>query len=526
MAAGSGNKPRILIFGTGSGGVNFYKSYRQRYQVLGFLDNSLQKHGQRLFGKTIHAPQSVHTLAFDKIIIASDYYREINQQLLDELAVDEQRIGFSHAETPQPPSRFKQWRQHLIRLSHKRLCEKPGLGSAIFHGLFSLTHGNSAKPVLKRLPLRWLDTLHDNKVHVFRPDRPDKVQGPRVFGEQVAPVDIQLPEVALYHFKHAQACSVSRSVVLRDEQLGEQLIVERVLTATMDNADYGNGHLLYHTDSHGLIIQHPQVRLEKGVLINGLTETNYYHWIVEILSQLQFIAELPAHYADYPILISGFSQKIPSIKRYLATFNIDRPLVFLDAQVSYEVGDLLFINAPNNLIANLKNAAGNRTEDGFIRKESLDYLRSKGLPLASAIDVSTLPKRVFMARKHNLRTYNQADIFALLGPLGFTTVYMEELDFSQQVALMANAEVVVGPTGAAWTNILFASQGTRALCWMAEEYGELSCFSNLADKVGVDLDYIHYVAGTRDSRQLYSKEYCLDKHLVSRWARENLPALA
>ncbi|MFS2158959.1 glycosyltransferase family 61 protein [Pseudomonas sp. Pseusp122] len=522
MAAGSGNKPRILIFGTGSGGVNFYKSYRQRYQVLGFLDNSQQKHGQRLFGKTIHAPQSINMLSFDKIIIASDYYREINQQLLNELAVDEQRIGFSHSEEPLPQSRFKLWCQQMRRLSHKRLCEKPGLVSSVFHGLFSRETGKGAKPVLKRLPLRWLDTMHDNKVHVFRQSRPDKVQGPRVFGDQVPPIDIQLPEVALYHFKHARACSVSRSVVLP----GEQLIVERVLTATMDNADYGNGHVLHHNDSHGLIIQHPQVRLEKGILINGLTETNYYHWILEILSQLEFIAELPRQYADYPVLISAFSQKIPSITSYLATFNIDRPLVFLEAQIAYEVDDLLFINAPNNLIANLKNAAGNLTEDGFIRRESLDYLRSHALPLANTIDASTLPKRVFLARKHNLRTYNQADIFAVLDPLGFTAVYMEELDFSRQVALMANAEVVVGPTGAAWTNILFASQGTRALCWMAEEYGDLSCFSNLADKVGVDLDYIHYAAGTKDSRQLYSKEYSLDKNLVSRWARDKLPALA
>ncbi len=519
MAAGSGDKPRILIFGTGSGGVNFYKSYRKRYQVIGFLDNSQQKHGQRLFGKTIHAPQSINTLSFDKIIIASDYYREINQQLLNELAVEAQRIGFSHAEKPLPRSRFKLWLRQMERLSHQRLCEKPGLVSGVFHGLFSRRQKNSDKPILKRLPLCWLDTMHDNKVHVFRQHRPDNVQGPRLYGENVPPVDIELPEVALYHFKHAQACSVSRSIVLR----GEQLIFERVLTATMDNADYGNGHVLYHNDSHGLIIQYPQERIEKGILINGLTETNYYHWILEILAQLEFIAELPAPYADYPVLISAFSQKIPAIKSYLAAFDISRPLVFLDAGVSYDVADLLFINAPNNLIANLKNAAGNVTEDGFIRKESLDYLRSNALPLARTVDASTLPKRLFMARKHNLRTYNQAEIFSVLEPLGFTAVYMEELNFSQQAALMLNAEVIVGPTGAAWTNILFASPGTKALCWMAEEYGDLSCFSNLADKVGVDLDYIHYVAGTSDSRQLYSQEYVLDKKLVSRWAQENLP---
>lgn len=520
MATRSKHKPRILIFGASSGGINFYKRYGKHYQVLGFLDNSQEKQGQRLFGKTVHAPRAIGQLSFDKIIIASDYHREIHEQLVEELAVEKQLIGFSHIEHPLRHTRLNECLRQIRMFSLKRLCEKPGLLSTLVYELFLGRYSKRTRLDLKRLPMRWLDEMHDHKVHVFRQRRPDHVQGPRLFGEDVPPVTIELPEVALYHFKQAQACSGLRCIVLREELL----VIERVLTAAPGHADYSGSHVLYHNDDRALIVQHPQKRIEKGILINGLAETNYYHLILETLAQLEFVAELPADYADYPVLISAFSQKIPSIRSYLAAFNISRPLVFLDAQFAYAVDDLLFINAPNNLTPNLKNAGVNVAEDSFIRKESLDYLRKIAMPLTRAIDHSTLPKRVFMARKHNLRAYNQDDVFSALEPWGFTAIYMEELDFAQQVALMVNAEAVVGPTGAAWTNILFASKGTKALCWMAREAGGLSCFSNLADKVGVELDYLNYQAGTTDSRLIYSRPYFLDKDLVSRWAQATLTA--
>lgn len=520
MAAGSRSKPRVLIFGTGSGGINFYRSHGKRYHVIGFLDNNLQKHGQALFGKTIYAPHTLASLSFDQIIIASDYYREIHQQLVDGLAVDNAKVALAQDESSSAPGRYALWRNQLEQFSYKRSCEKPGWLSSTLFRWFCQRNDKHNTELFKRLSLRWLDTMADNKVHVFRHSMADTVQGPRVVGQQVQPVNIDLPEVALYHFSRAQVCSVSRSVVLG----GERLVLERILTAPTHYADYSGSHVLYQTESHALIVQQRQAEIAKGVLINGFTETNYYHWLLEIVSQLQFVDELPEQYADYPILISASSQKIPSIKAFIEAFNLDRSVIFLEVLVSYNIDDVLLINAPNNLIPNLKDAAPNVAENGFVRKESVDYLRSKALPLARAIDASTLPKRVFMARKHKLRTYNQAEIFAVLKLLGFTDVYMEELEFSQQVALMANAEVIVGPTGAAWANILFASRGTKALCWMAREAGELSCFSNLADKVGVDLDYLHYVAGTSNSREIYSQGYSLDKDLVSRWAQQTLPA--
>lgn len=508
MAAAVKQKTRILIFGTGAGGINFYKRCRGRYNVLGFLDNNQQKHGQALFGKTIYTPQRLNELSFDQIIIASDYYREIYPQLVNELAIREEQISIFHRQLT-AASPVQRLTTHLERWGYALMCRRPGLMSDLLYRLFFANQRD-----IRRFALSWLDEADANKVHVFRPALPGSVQGPRYLGREVAPTAITLPEVALYRFHNGQVCSVSRSVILP----GERLVAERVVTAKSADADYSGAHLTYHGKALALVRNAAQPELlDKGLLISGGSEVNYYHWVLEILSQLQFISELPDEYDDYPVLISGHSQNIPAIKALIDAIGIPRPVVFLNSVASYCVADLLLISAPNNCITNFKGHASSLAEYSFARPESIRFLRDKALPLAGSIAANDLPKRVFLGRKGFLRPYNQAEILARLEPLGFVCVYMEEQDIHHQVALMANADIIIGPTGAAWTNIIFASKGSRALCWMAEEAGAISFFSNLATLVGVEMDYIPYQAQTSDSRELYYKGYSIEPDAVVQW---------
>ena len=507
-------KLRVMIFGTSAGGINLYKNSRGQHKVIGFLDNNQQKQGQSLFGKTIYAPRQLADLSYDKIIIASDYYREIHEQLIGEFAIREETITV-YLPTQASLSRLQRLRKRAEALGYERICRKPGLVSDwLYRFMVGVTTGH-----IKRMPLRWLDDISVNKVHVFRPSMESQVQGPRYLNQRVTPTDITLPEVALYHFRHGQIHSVSRSVILPDEQI----VIERVTTSESADADYSCAHLLHHGQSLALVRTSQPERIEKGILISGCNELNYYHWVLQILSQLQFIEELPSQYADYPILISMASQKIPSIKTLIESFGIDRPFIYLSSLTAYEVGDLLLICTPNNLIPNVKGAAWNVAENSFARHESIMFLREKALALSRRTAQGALPKRVFLARRGFLRNYNQAEIVAQLEVHGFVCVYMEDHDVSQQVAIMANAEMIVGPTGAAWTNILFATAGVKALCWMAQEWGALSCYSNLAAIVGVEMDYIPYQAGTSDSRELYYTPYSIDPNIVTTWLQRQLP---
>lgn len=517
MPVWSNKKARILIFGAGSGGVNFYKSCRGRFRVLGFVDNSSQKQGQRLFGKPVYAPGELAQLDFDKIIIASDYYVEIYPQLISQ-GIPDSKVDIFHQQASTSTSIWQRARIAGGVQFHEWMCRGEGWVSDIAFALFSRT-GSGKQHTLKRMRLQWLDETTEFKVHVFRPALPGQVQGPRFIGKKVAPTAITFPEVALHRLRQGQIASVSRSVILPDERL----FIERITTVKHRNADYSVSHVVYHGKRLALVRTHEAEQIEKGIVINGCSEVNYYHWVLEVLSQLQFIAELPDRYHDYPILISARSQTIPSIRTLIDSFGIDRPFIYLDNLLTYRVDDLLFITAPNNMIPNFKDGVENTTESNFARPESIQFLRANALSLTQGISTAELPKRVFLARKGFLRHYNQTEIIDLLQPYGFINVYMEDLDVSRQVAIMANAEMIVGPTGAAWTNIMFASQGAQALCWMAEEYGDLSCFSNLAAIVGVDMEFLTYKTGARTSRELYYRGYHVDAAKVREWIEHRLP---
>lgn len=504
------SKSKVLIFGTGAGGRCFYKDNCKRYNVIGFIDNNQQKQGELFLGKRVFAPQEISMLDYDKIIIASDYYVEIFEQLTAVIKVNKERIFFFFDLN----SNDKHWlRQFLLAfesLMDEMICNAPKF---ISYFLYQIRYKKSN---VKLLPFYWLDQQADACVYQFMPAISGVVYGPRFVGRNQVVENVELPAVNLYRFSNGQVCSASRSILFKDTSV----IIERVATSISDAAEYNGGHLLYHGNKRCLIRQDSYEIIDKGIVITGCSETNYYHWMIEILSQLQFVSKISDKFSDYPVLISARCERIPAISM-LVNVMFKGKRILLNSNKQYLVSDLLVLSAPNNLVANSKsNQKQWSAADCFARKESIDYLRGQAFNLVDESVVDSFPKRIFLARKPVLRQYNQEQVESILAEYGFCSVYMEDLDIRQQVALVSNAEFIVGPTGAAWTNIIFASKGTKALCWMAEEFGDLACFSNIAEIVGVEMDYIGYQGGTSDSRKLYYQGYKIDLAKVSGWINE------
>jgi capsular polysaccharide biosynthesis protein len=59
------------------------------------------------------------------------------------------------------------------------------------------------------------------------------------------------------------------------------------------------------------------------------------------------------------------------------------------------------------------------------------------------------------------------------------------MSFEEQVRLFRNAEVVVGPHGAGFTNLIFSKPGTRVVEILAKGY-ERRCYWTLSSELGHD----------------------------------------
>lgn len=77
---------KVLVFGTGDYLNKILKRIEERYEIIGFLDNQIEKQNTYIRGKNIYpvmSPQNVKELSFDKVVIASNNYAsEMFSQLL------------------------------------------------------------------------------------------------------------------------------------------------------------------------------------------------------------------------------------------------------------------------------------------------------------------------------------------------------------------------------------------------------------------------------------------------------------
>ncbi len=506
------HKPTVLIFGASKGGESVYRSIQSEYNVVGFVDNNTKIQGSKLLRKKIYTPDQLRELIFDKIIIASDYHVEIKKQLIDEFGINSDEIFIFDLVSVNEPTVLFKFFDSLERSVIYFLCHTPFVFSHLL--LTFISSKDSKYKVTSLKKITWLDQLKTHRVKVFLPEKITSCTSPNFIAEKSKTSSIIIPEVSLYQFKKGVIMTNVNAIIFGENDIA----IGRVPSFPVEKSQYDSGFLALHGTNNALVKEYPIAFIEKGIAIVGSNDGNYYHWVIEVLSKFEFIAQLPKKYDEFPILISEKVLEIESIKEFLSYLNITRQFIYLESCIEYQVNDLLFIGSPNYFVANIKNARQWSVASNFIRESSLKYLRDSVINAFQSRDEIKTPSKVFLARKGIIRDYNQAEVFDLLSQYGFEAVYLEDLSLFQQVRLMQNAAFIVGPTGAAWTNLIFCNTGTQALCWMAEEIGDFSCFADLGQFSGVNLEYLRYKVGSQISkRSLYYAAYTISIKCIKLW---------
>lgn len=394
------------------------------------------------------------------------------------------------------------------------LVRSPFVHAASANAFFSLCRWKSnSRFDIKVVPLVWMDESTVQEKRLLRPGSEGIAYGPHYLGCAQSTEKVSLPNIHYYVFEKARVSAASSSVILNEKQV----IIDRAIGPDQNAYDFSGGHILAHGRDTSVIRLRKTEAIKRGIFLGGNGSWNYYHWIVEILAKLEFLAKLPEQYQEYPLLVSEDIGRIPSFRDTLDIFARGHEIIVLRKELQYVVEKLIYINSPNNLPFNLFGNHKFKCSYATIDRVSIDYIRKTALEDALSIPaLSNYHKKVFLRRKSKLRNYNQDEIFNYLSGLGFTGIFMEDLKFLEQVRTIHHADYIVGPTGAAWTNLIFCRSGAKGLCWMANEFGDFPAYSSIARMVGVDLRYLTYNAGVNSTRELYSKEYYIDLSMVKK----------
>jgi hypothetical protein len=248
-----------------------------------------------------------------------------------------------------------------------------------------------------------------------------------------------------------------------------------------------------------------------SVLINY--SHNYYHFLYEALSKFQFFNHVDS---NIPLLVDEIVDRTPQFRELLVVFNQDkRKIIFIKRRQKVSVKKLHHVGLINVIPPNFKDNLKIKCSDVLFESSNLSFIRNKviyNLPKCNHA------KKIFISRKgaSSRRKYNEEEICVFLKERGFDIIVPQEYSIFEQIAIFNNADIIIGGSGAAFTNLIFCNQNAKIFILMKNTFN-LSIFSTLAKFVGCDLQFIEEAknAETFQSKDLHD-EFRIDTHQILR----------
>ena len=230
--------------------------------------------------------------------------------------------------------------------------------------------------------------------------------------------------------------------------------------------------------------------IEKGIFLSGFGSFNYFHFTIELMGKLKFI-DSDQNYFEYPLIIDETVKQTSQLLELLNIMNTsNRDIIYIKKNHKYLVKDLIYISEISWMPINIKNNQNLINRDSLISKECLEYLRFQVLQKYQ-FNPTEKNLKIFISRKTlvNQRLINENAVSRIFKKYGFEIVFPEEMSLKDQVQLFSNADVVVGTTGAALTNIIYCRPGSTLISIVPQEYN-FSIFSTIAHNLGIKSIYL------------------------------------
>lgn len=300
-------------------------------------------------------------------------------------------------------------------------------------------------------------------------------------------VRAQFPDVRYRRFAGAMVDEYSSSVLLG----GAHLLPDHVFDLLSSSRVKGASLIHQGRSSalHGLARDLPIV--ERAIHLGGYHAFNWYHWIAEVLPRATLLPLLPAHLSDLPLLLPTAAVRPGTLRQSVQALCPGREIIPFPSGGTARVRDLVVIDDLILHPSGFGPGGGPRTERELIHIDGMNAYRRTLKGSLGVVDGIEPGVRLFIDRDHDPeRSYNRDALLSIARARGFTPVVGAHLDLAEQARLFSRAEIVIGPNGAGWTNVLFCSPGARGLCWIVPEGAGGPWFRNLGHVAGVEISYL------------------------------------
>ncbi|TCG09487.1 hypothetical protein BZM27_05335 [Paraburkholderia steynii] len=220
--------------------------------------------------------------------------------------------------------------------------------------------------------------------------------------------------------------------------------------------------------------------LEEGILLSGRCSPNYYHWLIEYLGRLYTILQRP-ELRGVPLIVDA--QMYPQEFESLAAMCPDWPIYRLDRRTMLKVTRLHIPSIPTFLPDSVRIPFW---KGSTLCDESLTLIRDTVLNRYGIHFTKPLTRKIFLVRRGARTILDVEELEAALVDMGFECIDTGVLTFEEQVRLFAEAAMIVGPLGAAFTNAIFCHPDCKVL-GLASPYVKRFCLQgNLAEFAGCE----------------------------------------
>lgn len=196
----------------------------------------------------------------------------------------------------------------------------------------------------------------------------------------------------------------------------------------------------------------PKVKRVKETLFlayKGWSLNNYYHWMLEFLPKISAFLDPPTEecselFKSARLLLP--SKLTPWMTQSLSMLGLGEEKHYRAEGHQLNVERLLFIPEFGTL----------HSLPGW----AIEWLRGR---FSVYMDLSGMrTKRIYVSRRNakTRRVQNEDQVLHLLSRYGFEEVILEELSLAEQISLFSQAEIVVGPHGAGFSNLVFSTGAT------------------------------------------------------------------